>query len=118
MQVATTHWAGFPWASIGPYSDSVMLMSYWSDRRGCPAIRLFCAGEYTAANVRLARMLVGKRPSIHIIGGIGNAMDGRQLRSFIRAARASGADGASIYDVATMRAHWWSQLRALRKLGR
>ncbi|MFN2614209.1 MAG: hypothetical protein ABR552_05250, partial [Actinomycetota bacterium] len=66
MAILPPHWAGFPWAELGRTSDSIMLMSYWTDRVGCPAFPQYCAYGYTAMNVRWTRQLVGARPVVHI----------------------------------------------------
>jgi hypothetical protein len=117
MRVAPEHWAGFPWRRIARSSDAMVLMSYWSDRSGCPKIRRHCAYEFTRLNVRLTRALSGRRILVHVIGGIGDAISGRELTAFIRAARDERADGASIYDVMTTKQRWWRALRSLRALG-
>jgi hypothetical protein len=109
MRVAPGYWAGFPWRALGRNSDALMLMSYWSDRDGCP---------FTKSNVQLTRRLSGvRRMPIHIIGGVGDRINRRQLHAFVRAARDAGADGASIYDVGTTRPAWWRLLARLRTLG-
>lgn len=118
MRIAPGHWAGFPWKALAKQSDAIMLMSYWSDRRGCPAIKAFCSYEYTARNVSLTRALINdSRVLVHIIGGIGNSISGAELNEFINAAWDANADGASIYDVATTRASWWRALGRLQALG-
>jgi len=117
MRLIPSHWAGFPWKSLAHDSDAFLLMSYWSDRRGCPKIRRHCAYEFTRDNVLLTRRLTGDPDAVvHIIGGVGDRIDERQLWSFARAALDGGANGASIYDVATTRSAWWPILRNLRAL--
>lgn len=112
-------WSNFPWKQIARNSDALMLMAYWSERRGCPEIARHCAGLWTRANVQHARRLAGRDDVlIHIIGGIGNAISRDELRAFIGAAKAARADGASIYDVATTSAAMWRDLAALASLGR
>ncbi len=119
MQVAPSYWKGFPWRAIAKHSDAILLMSYWSDRSGCPRIRRHCAYEFTKRNVRLTRHLSGvPRMPIHIIGGVGDRISGKQLRAFVRGAIHGGADGASIYDLVTTRPAWWRSLGKLRRLGK
>lgn len=120
MRVAPGYWAGFPWRSIGRHSDVIMLMSYWSDRDGCPRQKPYhCPYPFTKLNIELTRRLSGvPRMPIHIIGGVGDAITWGQLRAFVRAARDAGAEGASIYDVGTTRPSWWRLLSKLRTLGR
>ena len=118
MQVAPSYWKGFPWRAVAKNSDAILLMSYWSDRSGCPRIRRHCAYEFTKRNVRLTRRLSGvPRMPIHIIGGVGDSISGKQLRAFVRGAIDGGADGASIYDLVTTRRAWWRPLGKLRRLG-
>jgi len=118
MAVAPGYWHGFPWTRIARNADAVLLMSYWSDRSGCPRIRRHCAYEFTARNVRITRRLMGTRhPVVHVIGGVGDSISDVELRRFVQGARDAGADGASIYDVVTTRGRWWRLLRPLRSLG-
>jgi hypothetical protein len=118
MRVAPGHWAGFPWAQIAAESDALLLMSYWSDRSGCPAVRHHCPYEFTRLNVQMARELSGRDDIvIHVIGGVGDSIDRNELRAFIRGAAEGAADGASIYDVRTTRPDWWRDLRTLKDLG-
>lgn len=119
MALRPARWEAFPWKEIAAKSDALMLMAYWSERRGCPQVERHCAGSWTRANVAQARRLAG-RPDvlIHIIGGIGDAISTAELRAFIAAAQLVRADGASIYDVATTDPAWWRDLAALRHLGR
>jgi hypothetical protein len=76
-----------------------------------------CPYEYTKYNVLVTRQLVGSNVPIHIIGGVGDHINHAQLVSFIQGALDAGADGASIYDIATTNPAWWRSLRYLRKLG-
>lgn len=119
MRVAPLYWAGFPWRGIAAESDALLLMSYWSDRSGCPQIREHCPYEFTRLNIQMARALAG-RPDIlvHVVGGVGDAINARELSAFIRGAADGAADGASIYDVRTTKPRWWEALRVLRRLGR
>lgn len=118
MRVAPEYWAGFPWKALGRHTDAVMLMSYWSARTGCPRVRIHCAYEFTANNISLTRQLIGRDDRIiHIIGGVGNAIDERELKDFVRGALDGAADGASIYDARTTRDPWWKDLSQLRRLG-
>lgn len=117
MKVAPGYWAGFPWPRMGKQVDAVMLMAYWSDRSGCPQVRAHCASGYTVGNVTTTRRLV-KNPAvvIHIIGGVGDSITAKQVKAFVRAAKRSKADGASLYDLRTTRSSWWKSLRQLRTL--
>ena len=117
MWLAPRTWAGFPWKALAKSSDAMLLMSYWTDRVGCPAIRRHCAFEFTDFNVRLTRKMIA-RPGVmvHIIGGIGNVTSLAQTRAFVRGVLASKAEGASFYDVATTTRSTWPILRQLSSL--
>jgi hypothetical protein len=117
MRLAPSTWHGFPWKQLGNVSSEIMLMSYWSFRSGCPHVRLNCAYEFTKYNVLLTRQMTGDRVPIHVIGGVGDAILGKQLSQFIHGAIDAHADGASIYDVGTTKPAWWRSLTLLRELG-
>ena len=117
LRILPRHWAGFPWRSLAQYSDAMLLMSYWSDRAGCPAVAKYCAWQYTAQNVVATRRLVGPRPVVHIIGGVADSINVAQLRAFIKAARSARADGVSIYDVNTTHPSWWRIIATARSIG-
>ncbi len=119
MAVAPGYWSGFPWRALGEHSDAILLMNYWSARRGCPQVRIYCAYEFTAGNIAMTRRLIGRDDRIiHVIGGVGNATDGAEVREFVRGALDAAADGASFYDARTTRAPWWKDLAGLQRLGR
>ena len=117
MRLAPSTWHGFPWTQLGKLSSDIMLMSYWSFRSGCPQIRLNCAYEFTKYNVEITRAMTGGRVPIHIIGGVGDGINWKQLNQFVQGALDAHADGASIYDVVTTRPEWWRSLARLRALG-
>lgn len=117
MRLAPSTWQGFPWTQLGKVSSDIMLMSYWSFRSGCPRIRLNCAYEFTKYNVEITRAMTGNRVPIHIIGGVGDGINWRQLNQFVQGAIDARADGASIYDIGTTRPEWWRSLTRLRELG-
>ena len=117
MRLAPTTWWGFPWAQLGKLSSDIMLMSYWSFRSGCPQIRLNCPYEFTKYNVELTRAMTGGRVPIHVIGGVGDGINWRELNQFVQGAIDAHADGASIYDIGTTRPEWWRSLTRLRALG-
>lgn len=118
MRVAPGRWAGFPWRGIAASADTIMLMSYWSARTGCPEIKRFCAYDFTRINVALTRKLIA-RPGVlvHVIGGVGSRISAADLVDFVRGARDAQADGASIYDVHTTPNGFWPTLSQLRTLG-
>lgn len=119
MRLIPYHWAGFPWEALAKHTDAFLLMSYWSDRSGCPRIKAHCPYEFTRLNIEITRELTGAPDVlVHIIGGVGDRISSRELRAFVEGAIDGRADGASIYDVATTRSSWWSLLnRRLSSLG-
>jgi hypothetical protein len=118
MRLAPNHWGGFPWRKVAAPSDAILLMSYWSVRTGCPVIIRHCAYNFTRDNVRLTRKLAGPDVDIHVIGGVADGISRAELLAFVRGAIDGGADGASMYDIASMPKAWWSPLSLLDDLGR
>ncbi|HLW16860.1 MAG TPA: hypothetical protein VKV69_05835 [Actinomycetota bacterium] len=117
MRLAPNTWWGFPWTQLGKLSSDIMLMSYWSFRSGCPQIPLNCPYEFTKDNVEITRAMTGGRVPIHVIGGVADSINWRQLNQFVQGAIDAHADGASIYDIGTTRPEWWRSLSRLRALG-
>jgi hypothetical protein len=117
MAVAPARWAGFPWRDLAASSDALMLMSYWSYRSSCPQVPEHCAYGYTAGNIRRARALSGapKLP-IHTIGGVADLITAKDVADFVKASKAAGAAGASLYDFRTTAPGFWTMLRALTRL--
>lgn len=115
MTVAPATWIGFPWKAVGAHSDVIMTMGYWSNR-SCPVIKLHCSYRYTVENVRRVQRYVGRDIPVHVIGGIGDQINGKQVRAFVRAARDVDAFGASLYDYRTTHPAHWRLLRLLRNL--
>jgi hypothetical protein len=116
MLLAPNMWSGFPWQQLGRLSSDIMLMSYWSFRNGCPLIRRYCAYEFTKYNVEITRRMTGGHVPIHVIGGVGDSINSRELDQFVQGAIDAHADGASIYDIGTTQPRWWRSLARLRVL--
>lgn len=114
MENAQATWAGFPWVSLGRSADAFVLMSYWTDRSGCPEIAVHCAYQYTAGNVELTKLLA-ERPNVivHIIGGGASGTTRSEMNGFIAGVVDSHADGASMYDVNSTPAWQWKYVRSL-----
>jgi len=111
MDRSPSSWAGFPYGSVGRYTDVVMPMAYWSYRKAdgsCDADILYCAYRYTKANVKRSADRTGLR--VHVIGGIANEVTKAEVTDFARAARERKAYGASLYDYATTRSGAWDAL--------
>jgi hypothetical protein len=116
MDVAPWRWAGFPWRALAEASDVIMLMDYWSFR-DCKNVPVHCAGPFTARNIAVTHLLTGApHIPIHVIGGVGDSITGREVARFASAARRAGAYGASLYDYQTTRASFWRLLAPLANL--
>jgi hypothetical protein len=114
MDRSPSSWAGFPYGSVGRYSDVVMPMAYWSYRKddgSCPADPLYCAYRYTKANVKRSADRTGLR--VHVIGGVADGITKGEVADFVRAARERNALGAGLYDYATTRSGAWDALAGL-----
>lgn len=114
MEVSPSSWAGFPWASIGKYSDAVAPMGYWSYRTDCDTKPEHCAYGYSHGNTTEARRLTGL--PVHIIGGVGNRVTTSEVADFVRAAVNARAYGGSLYDLRTTAAGFWPSLEKLNGL--
>lgn len=119
------NWGGFPWSSLGRYSDVVMPMSYWTNRYGrceaSPPDTRYCLAEYTRQNISRARALTGL--PVHVIGGVMNhprldstSAERIAVRSFIDAAKAERAYGASLYDAYTTGSAGWDEMERASSL--
>ncbi|MBI4730089.1 MAG: hypothetical protein HY775_11455 [Acidobacteria bacterium] len=115
IDVSRPEWGGLSWRDIGKYADAVLPMSYWTPRRErCKSDSSFCAGPFTAYNVREARRRTG-RP-VHVIGGLGEDATAAEVRAFVSAAKDEGAIGCGLYDYATTKLEHWQPLRACNSL--
>jgi hypothetical protein len=115
MQVAPLMWAGFPWKELARPSDVVMLMSYWSFR-DCPKVPDHCALPFTHKNIELTRALIDLERPIHVIGGVGDSVNAREIEDFVAGAVQADAFGASIYDYRTTKERFWASLAKLTSL--
>lgn len=107
MQLLPHYWPAFPYAALGDVYDVFLPMGYFSYRPrdlGGPF-------GYTTRNVALIREGTGN-PSepVHAIGGLADEVSAGQARAFVRAARACGVIGASLYDFTTTRPGAWRRL--------
>lgn len=107
MQLLPRYWPGFPYAALSDVYDVFLPMGYFSYRPrdlGGPF-------GYTTRNVALIRTGTGK-PSmpVHAIGGLADKVSAGQVQAFVRAARACGVIGASLYDFTTTRPRAWRRL--------
>jgi hypothetical protein len=94
-------WPNFPWRRLEPFYDVWLPMSYWTERRADSGLR--DARTYVRQNIeRLRGNLDDPEARVHVIGGIGDQIDGRQAARFVEALDAMQAFGGSIYDWNTL----------------
>lgn len=107
MELLPKYWPGFPYRRLARVYDIFLPMGYFTYRPK----DLGGAFGYTARNVTLIREKSG-RPNvpIHPIGGIADKATVKQARAFVRATRACGVIGASLYDFSTTRPGQWDAL--------
>lgn len=90
-------WPGFPWADLADSYDAWLPMSYSTDRRADSGYR--DAERYLTENVTRLRANVGDpRVPVHAIGGLAEDLTVADVEAHVRAARAVGAVGISLYD--------------------
>jgi hypothetical protein len=112
MELLPKYWPRFPFADLAESYDVFLPMGYFTYRTR----NLRGAYDYTVRNAALIRRATGD-PSvpIHLIGGIADAASTAQVRGFVRAARACGVVGGSLYDFGTTTPGHWASLAALKK---
>lgn len=114
MDLSPSSWAGFPWASLGRFTDAVAPMAYWPTWCSKEAYwsRTDAEGEcptgYARENVRRSRELTGV--PVYLIGGVGDRITDAELDRFTTSARVAGAIGCSIYDYRTTASSHWTYL--------
>jgi hypothetical protein len=107
MQLLPQYWTPFPYRRLARIYNVFLPMGYYSYR----PTDLGGAFGYTARNIALIRQKTGKpHVAVHPIGGIADKSSLKQTRNFVRATRACGVFGASLYDFSTTRAGEWSAL--------
>jgi hypothetical protein len=107
-------WPDFPWADLAGSYDAWLPMSYSTDRRADSGYR--DAERYLTENVvRLRADLDDTRVPIHAIGGLAEALTVADVEAHVRAARAVGAVGVSLYDWRTAAPELLEPLEALRR---
>ncbi|MBV8951555.1 MAG: hypothetical protein JOZ99_11815 [Actinobacteria bacterium] len=103
-------WPGFPWKQLVPFFDVWLPMSYWTLR--APSSPYHDAARYTTDNIAGVRAAVGAPAAVvHPIGGIADVSSARDVEGFVRAARAGGSTGWSMYDFDTTHSDEWPRLR-------
>jgi len=103
-------WPDFPYKKLQPSIDVWMPMAYFTFRDEESGYR--DAYKYTKESVtRLRTHLDDDRAVVHPVGGIADQVTSDDLDGFLRAARATGAIGWSLYDYATTFSTAWPALR-------
>jgi hypothetical protein len=101
-------WPDFPWADLADSYDAS------TDRRADSGYR--DAERYLTENVlRLRANLDEPRAPVHAIGGLAEDLTVADVEAHVRAARAAGAVGVSLYDWRTAAPELLEPLAALRR---
>ena len=100
------YWPIFPWTEIHDNADAVLPMCY-------PPRRLSAQAMYTmtVGCVQRPRDLIGDQATpVHVISGLAGGLPPANLDAAARGARDAGANGFSLYDLATTTAAGWTAL--------
>jgi hypothetical protein len=112
MQLLPTYWPRFPYADLADWFDVILPMGYFTYRTHS----LGGAYDYTVRNIAIVRRATGDPlVPIHAIGGVADASTSAQVRGFVRATRACGVIGASMYDYGTTSAAQWMTLKPVSR---
>ena len=107
----TAYWPDFPWRELRDLYDVWLPMAYWTNRNADSGYR--DGFRYTDENIRRLRANLGATDApVHPIGGLGDAATAKDYDGFVRAARAQGAIGWSIYNYSVTPRSAWTRLRA------
>jgi hypothetical protein len=105
-EAGALYWPGFPYAQTARYFDVFLPMAYFTFRVAGPgAVR-----GYITRNVRTIRAFAGPGTLVHTIGGLSDRASPAEIGAFVRAARAGGAIGASLYEFQSTSPAAWSVL--------
>jgi hypothetical protein len=101
------YWHEFPYEKVAAVYDVFVPMSYYTYHGDGASV----AYADTIANMRALRSQPGcSKEPIHLIGGEATASSPTEVREFVRAARETGAVGASLYTWDGTTTGHWSQL--------
>jgi hypothetical protein len=105
------YWPIFPDRQLAGIYDVYMPMAYWTYSANSES----GAEDYIRRSIDIVRRETG-RPDIpiHVIGGLADPATAGQMRGFVRAVRAGGVLGASMYDAAISGPEDWRALQAVR----
>src|SRR4051794_4785689 len=102
-------WPGFPYAQTARYFDVFLPMAYFTFRvGGAGAVR-----SYVARNISTIKAVVGPDTPVHPIGGLADKATPSEVRAYVRAARAGGAIGGSLYDFNGTTSEAWRLVRGV-----
>ncbi len=104
-----TRWPNFPWAELAKSYQLFMPMNYWTANGANPATAM----DLTKRNIEKTRQLTGK--PVHIIGGLGDRADAKQVAAYVEACAEAGALGGGLYDYTTTRTDVWTELTKLNR---
>jgi hypothetical protein len=103
-------WPKFPWKPLAKLYRTFFPMAYSSyhyDSR--TSVR-----RYTQRAVNILRQKTSQHKSIHVIGGIADAMRPSETQGFVRGVKNSNVAGGSLYDYMTSNNGDWKYLIQLR----
>jgi hypothetical protein len=107
------YWPNFPWTELRDTFDVWMPMDYWTNRAAGSEYR--DAERYTSENISRLRAKLGKPDAVvSPVGGIADKVTQEDLAGFIRASKAAGAIGVSLYDHATSQMSFYDDLATFR----
>ena len=111
MELRPDYWPGFPFARLAGIYDVFMPMTYYSYRAYGPR----AVHDYIARSVDIIRRKT-RTPDvpIHVIGGIADGTNRSEAMAFVRAARAYGLIGASLYDYKITGPEDWEALSQIQ----
>jgi hypothetical protein len=104
------YWPHFPYRPLARFYDAFLPMAYATDAgvRGSKRTR-----AYDAADIAIVRARTGRpHVPIHLIGGLANAMGGREVAGFMRAVADCVPLGYSLYAFSVTRQATWRALAA------
>jgi hypothetical protein len=107
-------WPGFPYAQTARYFDVFLPMAYFTFRvSGAGTVR-----SYVARNVATIKAVVGPDTPVHPIGGLADKATPSEVRAYVRATRAGGAIGGSLYDFNGTAPQAWSLMQGIPQADR
>lgn len=106
------YWPRFPYRGLARSYDVFLPMAYATDAhvRGSKATRAYDAADIAAIRARTGRPHV----PIHLIGGLADAMGGKETAGFMRAVGDCSPVGYSLYEFSITRPATWKALTAHR----